>query len=161
MAFVPASRMAEHPKQWWTSKIRGKCAGKRPRKAGELALAKPNIRTFSMANVLNAKVESWCMLARFNVEKLNNENHYCIPLCMVYIYINICIAILLLGLKVSIKNWNSFHESPEATSAANLDMVQNFTQLCLSMARHREICSKKGRQEFSIKHTWLAISLYI
>ena len=27
MAFVPASRMAEHPKQWWTSKIRGKCAG--------------------------------------------------------------------------------------------------------------------------------------
>jgi hypothetical protein len=62
----------------------------------------------------------------------------------IYIYINICIAILLLGLKVSIKNWNSFHESPEATSAANLDMVQNFTQLCLSMARHREICLKKG-----------------
>jgi len=36
-----------------------------------------------MANVLNAKVnESWCMLARFNVEKLNNENQCCIPLCM-------------------------------------------------------------------------------
>ena len=49
----------------------------------ELALAKPNIRTFSMANVFNPKVnESWCMLARFNVEKLNNENPYCIPLCM-------------------------------------------------------------------------------
>ena len=33
-----------------------------------------------MANVFNAKVnESWCMLARFNVEKLNNENQYCIP----------------------------------------------------------------------------------
>ena len=80
---VPASRMAEHPKQWWTSKIRGKCAGKRPGKARELALAKPNIRTFSMANVFNAKVhESWYTLARFNVEKLNNENRYCIPLCM-------------------------------------------------------------------------------
>jgi hypothetical protein len=31
-----------------------------------------------MANVFNAKVnESWYMLARFNVEKLNNENQYC------------------------------------------------------------------------------------
>ena len=82
MAFVPASRMAEHPKQWWTSKIRGKCAGKRPGKARELALAKPNTRTFSTANVFNAKDESWYMLVRFNVEKLNNENLYCIPLCM-------------------------------------------------------------------------------
>ena len=82
MAFVPASRMAEHPKQWWTIKIRGKCAGKRPGKARELALAKPNTRTFSTANVFNAKDESWYMLVRFNVEKLNNENLYCIPLCM-------------------------------------------------------------------------------
>ena len=75
MAFVPASRMADHPNHWWTSKIRGKCAGKRPGKARELALAKPNLRSFSMANVFNAKVnEIWYMLARFNVEKLNNEN---------------------------------------------------------------------------------------
>ena len=82
MAFVPASRMAEHPKHWWTSKIRGKCVGKRPGKARELALAKPNTRTFSTANVFNAKDESWYMLVCFNVEKLNNENLYCIPLCM-------------------------------------------------------------------------------
>ena len=75
MAFVPASRMADHPNHWWTSKIRGKCAGKRPGKARELALAKPNLWSFSMANVFNAKVkEIWYMLARFNVEKLNNEN---------------------------------------------------------------------------------------
>ena len=47
-----------------------------------LALAKPNTRTFSTANVFNAKDESWYMLVRFNVEKLNNENLYCIPLCM-------------------------------------------------------------------------------
>ena len=75
MAFVPASRMADHPNHWWTSKIRDKCAGKRPGKARELALAKPNLWSFSMANVFNAKVkEIWYMLARFNVEKLNNEN---------------------------------------------------------------------------------------
>ena len=75
MAFVPASRMADHPNHWWTSKIRGKCAGKRPGKARELAPAKPNLRSFSMANVFNAKVnEIWYMLARFNVEKLNNQN---------------------------------------------------------------------------------------
>jgi len=38
---------------------------------------------FNGSNVFNPKVnESWCMLARFNVEKLNNENQYCIPLCM-------------------------------------------------------------------------------
>ena len=55
MVFVPASRLAEHPKQWWTSKIRGKCAGKRPGKASELALAKPNTRTFSTANVFQYK----------------------------------------------------------------------------------------------------------
>ena len=48
----------------------------------ELALAKPNTRTFSTANVFNAKDESWYMLVCFNVEKLNNENLYCIPLCM-------------------------------------------------------------------------------
>ena len=36
-----------------------------------------------MANVFNAKVnESWYMLARFNVEKLNDEKQYCIPLCL-------------------------------------------------------------------------------
>ena len=57
----------------------GKCAGKRPGKARELALAKPNTRTFSTANVFNAKDESWYTLVRFNVEKLNNENLYCIP----------------------------------------------------------------------------------
>ena len=66
-----------------SSKITGKCAGKRLGKAREVALAKPNIWTVSMANVLNAKVnERWCTLARVNVEKLNNENRYCIPLCM-------------------------------------------------------------------------------
>jgi len=66
-----------------SSKIAGKCAGKRPGKAREVALAKPNIWTVSMANVFNAKIhERWCTLARVNVEKLNNENRYCIPLCM-------------------------------------------------------------------------------
>ena len=66
-----------------SSKIAGKCAGKRPGKAREVALAKPNIWTVSMANVFNAKVhERWCTLARVNVEKLNNEHRYCIPLCM-------------------------------------------------------------------------------
>jgi hypothetical protein len=79
----PANLAAEPVVNSVGTKSHGICAGKRPGKARELALAKPNIRTFSMANVFNAKVnERWYVLARFSVEKLNNENQYCIPLCM-------------------------------------------------------------------------------
>ena len=53
------------------------------RQSARTSSGQAKLRTFSMANVFNAKVnESWCMLARFNVEKLNNENQYRIPLCM-------------------------------------------------------------------------------
>ena len=46
MAFVPASGMAEPPKQLWASKIRGACAGKWHGRGCELVAAKPNYGYF-------------------------------------------------------------------------------------------------------------------
>ena len=90
MAFVPASRMADHPNHWWTSKIRGKCAGKRPGKARELALAKPNLRSFWMANEMCSTQKSmkfgtcWHVLMwKSWTMKIENQYYqYCIPLFM-------------------------------------------------------------------------------
>ena len=60
MAFVPASGMAERPKQLWTSKIRANVPASGTAKDVNLLRPSQNMDIFELQNVVNANVnESW------------------------------------------------------------------------------------------------------
>ena len=60
MAFVPASGMAERPKQLWTSKIRANVPASGTAKDVNLLRPSQNMDIFQLQNVVNANVnESW------------------------------------------------------------------------------------------------------